>query len=583
MEVLIGIAVFVLFFVGIYSGIQMVFKVVYQSRLKILETGILNEQVEIIRNMPFASVGIINGSPAGLLAHTATTTRNGINFLITRTIRNIDDPYDGTIGGEVNDTAPADYKLAEVEVICQACNQQEPARLSTYIAPKNLEGDPTHGALFVQVFDAEAAPVQGANVHIIAASTTPTLDMTDATGNDGMLRLVDLGAGIDAYQIIVSKTGYTTDQTLSPTPSNPHPVKPFASVAAQAVTKISFSIDQVSTLSLSTINSSCSSVANATVNVLGTKVIGTEPDVLKVNQNVVTNGSGEYTLANLEWDNYGLRPTNYDLIGSIPALPIVLAPGVNQPVQLILGANTANSLLVQVKDSVTGQPVSNATVHLTGSGYDQTKITGVGYARQTDWSGGVGQLNMSDETKYWTDDGKLEINKPAGDVELKKVGQNYVADGYLESSIFDLGVAAIFVNLLWEPFAQPTEAGAGAARFQIAVSDTSTPAAWDYLGPDSTNGTYYDETNFSLANLAVDKRYFRYKMFLRTLNTDFTPTVSDLNVTYTTSCTPPGQTYFGGLPSQEYTVEVSRVGYQTSTQTVTVSGDMVMGVELFAS
>lgn len=583
LEVMIGVAVFAIIFVGVYSGIQMVFKVVYQSRLKILETGILNEQIEIIRNMPFSDVGIINGSPSGLIERTAVVPRNNINFTVTRTIRNIDDPYDGTIGGNPNDTAPADYKLVEVEVTCAACNQREPARLSTYVAPKNLEGDPTHGALFIQVFDADAVPVQGASVHIVSTVTDPTLDMTDVTDNEGMLRIVDLGAGIDAYQITVSKTGYTTDQTVGPTEAIPNPVKPPASVVAQTATRISFSIDRVSSLVLLTSNGACAPVGNTAVNVFGTKVIGIEPDVLKINQNITTNGSGGYTFANLEWDNYGLRPAGYDLIGSIPALPITLAPGVSQPVQLILGAGTVNSLLAQVKDSVTGQPVSNAAVRVTAGSYDQTKITGVGYARQTDWSGGPGQLDIGDETQYWADDGKLEINNPAGDVKLKKVGQNYVNSGYLESSIFDLGVSATFVNLLWEPFSHPVEVGAGGVRFQIAVSTSSTPSFWDYVGPDNTAGTYFDEINFSLANLPAGRRYLRYKMFLRTENAAFTPTVSDLNITYTTSCTPPGQAYFGNLANQDYTVEVSHSGYQTSTQTVTASGDVVMGVELAAS
>lgn len=582
-EVMVGVAVFSLVFVGIYSGIQMVLKVVYQSRLRIIETGILNEQIEIIRNLPFADIGIAAGSPAGILQRTVTTTRNGIDFSVTRTIRNIDDDYDGIIGGTPNDTAPADYKFVEVEITCTRCNQREPARLSTFVAPRNLEGDPTHGALFIEVFDADADPVQGATVHVVATSTNPAIDLTDTTDNEGMLRLVDLGAGIDVYSITVSKSGYTTDQTLSRTIGNPNPVKLPASVTAQSVTEISFSIDHVSSLGISTINNACAPVAGVSMNVIGTKIIGTEPDVFKINQTITTNGNGEYTLSNLEWDSYGLRPSSYDLLGAIPALPINLAPGVDQPVQLIISANTANSLLAQVKDSITGQPVPSASVRVSATGYNQNKTTGVGYIQQTDWSGGSGQLDFTNETKYWADDGKMEVSNPAGDVKLRKVGQKYVSDAYLESSIFDLGISATLVDLIWEPMAQPQQSGSGSVRFQIAASTTSTPGTWDYAGPDNTANTYFDELNFSLANTPPGNRYLRYKMFLRTAGTDYTPTVSHLNITYTTSCTPPGQAYFGNLANQEYTVEVSKPGYQTSTQTVTASGDVIMGVELTAS
>lgn len=583
LEVMIGVAVFALFAIGIYSGTQYVFKVVFNSRLHILETGILNEQLEIIRNLPFESIGIINGSPAGVLTRTVTTTRSGIDFTITRTIRNIDDPFDGTIGGTPNDTAPADYKLVEVEIVCTQCNQQTPARLSTYMGPKNLEGNPNNGALFIKVFDANVAPVQGATVHVTAIFPTSTLDITDTTDNEGMLRIVDLTPGIDVYQIDVSKTGYTTDRTMAPTPENPNPTKPKGSVAAQDVSTISFSIDKVSSLAISTMNQNCAPIGGAGLNVIGTKLIGTEPDVFLVSQNITTNGSGDYTYNNMVWDSYGIRPLIYDLVGSIPAMPINLLPNMNQPVQMILGAATANSIVAAVKDSVTGQSLASSTVHLSATGYDQTKTTGVGFVNQTDWSGGTWQLNYTNETKYWADDGKLDTNSPAGDVKLYKVGQNYVSDGYLESSIFDLGVSVDFVNLIFEPLSNPTSTGATPTRFQIATSDTSTPAAWDYLGPDGTGSTYYDQNNLVINSIHNGGRYLRYKVFLSTDDVSATPVLSDVSITYTTACTPPGQAYFGSLSAQDYTLEVSHPGYQTSLQTVSVSGDMVVGVDLAAN
>lgn len=583
LEVMIGVAVFALFAVGIYSGIQLVFKIVYNSRIKILESGILNEQIEIIRNMPFEQIGIVNGSPAGVLERTVTTTRNNINFTVTRSIRNIDDPYDGVIGGTPNDTAPADYKLVQVEIICVSCNQQTPAFLSTLVAPKNLEGNLNHGALFIQVFDANAVPVQGAIVHLVSTSTNPTIDLTDTTDNEGMLRIVDLPPGIGVYQISVNKTGYTTDQTMISTVSNPHPTKPGVSVVAQDITNISFSIDKVSGLQVYSINKSCQVVGNVGFNFLGTKMIGLEPDVFLVDQSITTNGSGYYSLPNLVWDNYGFRPSGYDLIGVIPSVPIVLPPDVEQPVQLILGSATANSLLVQVRDSITGQPLSSSTIRLSATGYDQTKATGVGFVNQTNWSGGSGQLDYIDETKYAADDGKVEINSLAGDLKLKKVGQNYVSSGWLESSIFDLGVEANFVNVIFNPASQPEEVGADSLRLQMATSNTSTPTNWDYFGPDGTVSTYYDPANIVIDDINNNNRYFRYKVYLNTLSATNTPTLSDVSFTYVTSCTPPGQAYFGGLVNQVYNLEVSHPGYQTSTQAVTISDDMIVGVDLSAS
>ncbi|PLX26586.1 hypothetical protein C0581_04100 [Candidatus Parcubacteria bacterium] len=480
-EAVVAIAVFLLFALGIYGGTQLVFKIVYSSRIRILETGILNEEIELIRNLSFHDVGVINGSPSGLLNRNTTTTRNNVDFLVTRTVRNIDDAYDGTVGGDPQDLAPADYKLVDVSVICVSCDQREPLSMQTYVAPKFLEGDPAHGALFIEVFDANVQPVQGATVHILSTSTDPTYDFTDTTDNDGMLRLVDMAEGLGTYHVTVSKTGYTTDSTLTISDTTPNPTKPPVSVMAQDVTEVSFSIDLTSSISIETINSLCSVVPNVSFSARGTKILSTDPDVYKVDDVYATDGSGAYTFSSLEWDDYGFAVSSYDLIGTIPDVPFALNPGVTQPIQLVVGPDTAHSLLVMVSDS--GQPIANAQVHVTSTSFDENILSGVGSVRQTDWSGGSGQDLFTDTTQYWTGSGVDVLSSP-GDVTLIDVAGSYVANGTLESSIIDVGTQAQYVSLEWESLAQPVEAGPDALRFQIASSVSSSPASWEYLGPD---------------------------------------------------------------------------------------------------
>lgn len=580
LEILISLAILAIFVVGIYGGFNLVLKIVMQSRIKIIESGILNEQIEIIRNMSFYDVGIINGSPSGLLVRNSNLNRNGIDFVITRTIRNIDDPYDSTIDGDPKDLTPADYKLVDLEITCgSACGQKNPLKMISFVAPKFLEGDPTRGALFIQVFDANVLPVQGAEVHIVATSTSSTLDMIDTTDNDGMLRLVDLEQGIFAYNVTVSKDGYTTDRTFRADEIE-NPTKPPLSVEAQGVTSVSFSIDKVASLDINTINSVCAPVSNVNLTVLGTKLLGIEPNIFKINQNIITNVSGNYLLENLEWDAYGLKTADYDLLGTIPALPVNLLPSINQNVKLILGTNTANSLLISVQDSITNQPISNASVRLSATGYNQNKLTGVGFIRQTDWSGGNGQLIFENENKYWSDDLGIDVLETSGDIKLKKIGENYVSNGQLESSVFDLGTNVNFVNLVWEPLGQPLEVGENSVQFQIATSNTSSPATWEYSGYDGTSSTYYNTENVGINSVHNGNRFLRYKLFLKTDSVSSTPIVSDVLVTYITSCTPPGQVYFANLLNQEYSVEVSASGYQTKNTSVTASGDLIFGINL---
>ncbi len=577
-EILVSLAIFALFVVGIYGGIQLVFRIVYQSRVTIIESAILNEQVEIVRNLAFADVGIVGGSPSGLLARTVTTTRNNIDFEITRTIRNIDDAYDGTVGGNPNDTAPADYKLVQIEINCSSCNQRNPLSVQTYVSPKYLEGNPENGALFVQVFDASALPVQGAQVHVVATSTAVPVDFTDTTDNDGMLRIVDLSQGLGAYDITVSKSGFTNDATLRATQSIPNPVKPPASVIAQDVSEISFAIDQISSVDISTIDEQCQVVASVPFTFRGTKLLGTDPNTLKVNSSVQTSGSGTYTFPSLEWDSYAVSVSDYDLIGSIPNIPFTLLPASNQPVQLIVGSNASNSLLISVRDGITGQPVPNASVQVSSGGFDQTKITGVGSTRQTDWSLGSGQLFFSNQSQYWFDDGGIDVNNPDGDIKLLQIGQNYVASGELESSIFDLGTGVDYVNIIWEPISQPEDTD---LKFRIATADNTNPSAWDYFGYDGTTSTYYTIENSVINSLHDGDRYLRYKAYLGTSNSTSTPVFSDISFTFTNSCTPPGQAYY--TPSSgNYDVQITHGSYQVYNTNVEVSGDVFLTADLVA-
>jgi hypothetical protein len=228
-----------------------------------------------------------------------------------------------------------------------------------------------------------------------------------------------------------------------------------------------------------------------------------------------------------------------------------------------------------------GQPVANATVHVSSTlGFNEIKLTGVGSITQTDWSGGSGQEVYSDTTRYFGDSGSVDISNPEGDLKLQNLGASYAADGDLESSVIDLGASVEYVTLEWTPLAQPEEAGAHALRFQIATSASSSPASWEYLGPDGTSSTYYMAESQVIAGIHDGDRYMRYKVFLHTDDVSVTPVLSEVSIIYTNSCTPPGQVYFGGLSSDDYTISVTQDGFQTYQTTVNISGDVMVGVEM---
>jgi hypothetical protein len=92
--------------------------------------ALANEQLEVARNLPYSDVGIVAGWPIGKIPYQKTEIRHGANFVVTTTVRNIDDPFDGTIGGTPNDPSPADYKLVDLSLDCPNCKNFAPLKFT---------------------------------------------------------------------------------------------------------------------------------------------------------------------------------------------------------------------------------------------------------------------------------------------------------------------------------------------------------------------------------------------------------------------------------------------------------------------
>ncbi len=570
-ELIVGIAVFTLIVGAVYSSYMSIFNVVHVSRAKIEAVSLVNEQLEIARNLSYADVGIDNGIPDGKLIHTQTISRDAYTYMVLTTVRNMDDPFDGTLGGSPNDLSPADSKIVEIEVTCNNCKGNfTPMVVTTRIAPKNLETASTNGALFVRVFDANGNPVPLASVHIENNLINPPIIIDDVTNVNGVLQIVDAPPGVNAYEIIVTKSGYSTDETHAISGGNPNPSKPHATVVLQQVTQLSFVIDRLSTFDVTSVTDLCSPVPGIDFSLTGAKLIGT-PNVLKYSQNKVTNGSGTLSIPNIEWDTYTFTNIDgvYDLVGINPISPVSLAPNANQNVQLVVALKNPNTFLVTVKDSVTSLPLSGVTVELTKTGYDSTKITGQGFLGQTDWSSGSGQATSTDLTKYFSSDGNIETASPAGDVVLKKIFGDYVYSGVITSSSFDTGSASNFGQIDWNPTSQPVDTGTPNVRVQIATNNDG--GVWGFTGPDGTSGSYYTTSNKNISASNNGNQYFRYKLFLDTATTTATPNISDISVTFTSACTPPGQVSFAGLLSGSYVMHLSKTGYASQDINVNIN------------
>lgn len=391
-ETIVGSAVFLLVALSAYQAFGVLMDVTLASRAKVAATELANEQMEIIRNLPYDDVGIIAGLPVGKIARNQTLVRDNYSFNVNTTIRSIDDPADGTVGGTPPDISPADYKLVDLNITCPNCKNFSTLDFTTIVAPHALETASTNGALFLRVYDASGLPIADASVHIINTQTNPDTIIDETTDNDGWLKIVDAPPGTNAYNITATKSGYSEDQTYPiGGAAGPNPIKTDITVVQQQVAQGSLSIDKVSSLNISTVDSSCVALPNINFSLTGTRLIGT-PDILKyTTHNFSTDSTGNYLVSNLEWDTYKflLASSSYDLAGTSLLSDLVINPAENKNLQLVVVPHTANALLVSVEDSA-NTAIDGATVRLQKTGFDQTKTTGSGTCSspgQVFWNG----------------------------------------------------------------------------------------------------------------------------------------------------------------------------------------------------
>ncbi len=574
-EVLMATTIFLIISVGVYAGFVSILKTMNLIRIKGIMTNIANEQFEIARNLSYSNVGTVAGIPAGVIPQSQTIVIDGKSFVVETVVRNVDEPFDGTIQLG-NDLSPADMKIIETTITCPACGVvSAPISFTTKIAPKNLETASTNGAIVVKVFDASGVPVSEADVNIINTSINPTVNLNDQTDVNGILTIVDAPPSIDGYQIIVTKDGYSSERTYAiGQVSNPNPIKSNITVVVQQISQISFTIDKTSTVNISTTNSQCEATPNFDFNIKGSKLIGTGPDVFKYIQNFVTNSLGIKTLSNIEWDTYIITGTDgsYDVVGTNPLLSLGVNPDVEQDLQIITAPKNGRRLLIVVRDQSTGLPVTDATVDLTGpNNYSQTLITSEGFIIQSDWSGKDGQVDFENKDMYLDSDGNIDVITYPGNLRLVKGYNGHVPEGYLTSSTFDLGLNINYKQVIWNSITQPQETGDYSVKVQLATNNDNI--TWNFVGPDNTGSSFYTSLDQNINSIHDGDRYVRYRVYLSTEDENYTPDISDISITYTSSCTPPGQVSFSGLATGSYLITVNHFKYTETQKEVEILQD----------
>ncbi len=587
-EAVVAIVIFAILISGILGVTQILNRSVKLAREKTVVSSYAANELEIVRNLPYSQLGTVNGNPSGTLPdlnNPQTLTLEGTNYKVYYEVTYIDDPADGTaLAG--TDTVPNDYK--QVNMYIQNLTTTVVSQFISTISPKGLESLASGGALLIKVFNSQGQPVEGVSIHIENLAINPDIILDRTSDSAGQWLEVGLPSYVNGYHIVVTKAGYSSDQTYPISVGNPNPTKPDATIVNGTVTQVSFAIDALSNLTVKTLDTNCAAISGIGVNIRGAKIIGTSPTVYKFNNSYTSNASGLIALNNIEWDTYTPTLTSgqsYIIYGTSPIQTITVPPGTSLTYTMILGPQdpTKSSLLVIVKDASTGLALEGANVHLQKGGsqpQDYYAITGGSVWSQLDWSGGAGQAGFNpippnNATRYFQDDGNIDSNSAPTGLRLKKTSGNYALSGWMESSTYDTGASSNFTTLVWQPTSQDA---ATTLKFQIASNNDN--ATWNYKGPDGTASTYYTVSGSSISSVHDNDRYIRYKAFLSTTNSKKTAVMTSQAVNYVSGCYTPGQNIFTDLTAgNNYSLDVSLAGYQNYTvNSLNISGNQTLEV-----
>jgi len=248
-ETLVGVALLIIVFAGIFACYRLAMKVIGLSKSKTTAVSIANAQIEKIRNLDYESVGTKNASlpfALGDLDMNSSQTVGGNTFDVLTQVKYVSDTADGSGS---SDTCNLDYKKADVTVSWGG-SYQGSITITTNIAPKNqvqemqsCQSQPG-GVLTVTVFNNSGMLVASPGISIYDADTNNLItSATPISGSHSFLLTPD------TYRVEVTKTGYSSARTYSASelavPDSPNPA-----VLVGDEVNMSLSIDQASVITV---------------------------------------------------------------------------------------------------------------------------------------------------------------------------------------------------------------------------------------------------------------------------------------------------------------------------------------------
>jgi type II secretory pathway pseudopilin PulG len=392
-EALVGVFLLAILSLGIFSSYAFGIKLSTHNRLRTQAAAIAEKKLEAVRAMKYMDIGVAGGIPNGPLVAMETETDNGTVFTVRTSVRYIDDLLDDTFP---QDTDPTDYKQVEVKVDWPSNLEDKNVVLNTLISPPRRESSMGTGVLMINTVDSQGTPLVETQVHIVNNSITPAIDLREETDDNGSLSLPGVPIASNSYEITITEDDYETVSTYPSYPTSPfNPIDSHLSISEGDITSKTFTLDPLSHLNLSFKDIHGVSVPDLNFSLSGGRTIGTtveaapQPVYFYNESALISNNEGIWNSPELGKGPYTFTfaHPSLELITSLPTSPWPVSAGSTVDVNIVLGDNTENILVVTVQDPGEETSISGATVKLTDSlgvvfQETTTDINGIAYFPQ---------------------------------------------------------------------------------------------------------------------------------------------------------------------------------------------------------
>lgn len=249
-DTIVGTALMLVVFMGISAAFQLTVDVVSNSKARAGAIALANERMEYLKSLSYAQVGVIGGIPSGIVPQLETVSLNGVSYTRRTLVYYSDDPQDGSGGADTN-AIIADYKTIRVEISWKYKRTDRSIQVVGRMSPVGVETAVPGGTLTINVVDANNAPLRDAQIDITNTSTTPNVSIRTYTNDLGSITFIGAPAASN-YQIVVSKTGYSTAQTYAASSQNPNPNPRHLTVSNNLTTSYTFAIDLLAAKNIQT-------------------------------------------------------------------------------------------------------------------------------------------------------------------------------------------------------------------------------------------------------------------------------------------------------------------------------------------